>query len=53
MSITDKGQGKSGSARVIIHVKIIEHKVYVLSTYDKSDFDTVIKSVLKKMLGKL
>src|SRR2546428_9279066 len=36
MAITDKNQGQSGGARVIIEVKIIEKVVYVLSVYDKS-----------------
>lgn len=53
MAISDKGAGKAGSARVIIHVKIIDHKVYVLSTYDKGAFDNVIKAVLKEMVAKL
>jgi mRNA-degrading endonuclease RelE of RelBE toxin-antitoxin system len=52
MEITDKGQGKSGGARVIIQVKVIDKIVYVLSTYDKAEYDTVITDVLKMALKK-
>lgn len=36
MNISDKNRGESGGARVIIEVKVIARKVYVLSVYDKS-----------------
>ena len=52
MVITDKGQGKSGSARVIIQIKVIDEVVYVLSTYDKAEYDTIITDTLKKQLKK-
>lgn len=37
MEIAGKSTGKSYGARVIIHVKIIDKTVYLLSVYDKSD----------------
>lgn len=37
MSIGSKGKGKSGGARVITYVKIIDEIVYLLSIYDKSE----------------
>lgn len=52
MEITDKGQGKSGGARVIIQVKVVDKVVYVLSTYDKAEYDTIITEVLKRQLKK-
>lgn len=52
MEISDKAGGKSGGARVIIQVKIIYRTVYVLSTYDKAEYDTVITELLKKHLRK-
>jgi hypothetical protein len=36
MAITSKGRGKSGGARVITCVKIIQEHVFLLSIYDKS-----------------
>lgn len=55
MAITDKNAGQSGGARVIIEVKIINKKVYVLSVYDKSEkgnlFDKELEKILKKRLA--
>jgi hypothetical protein len=55
MSITDKSAGRSGGARVIIEVKVIKKKVYVLSVYDKSEignlFDKELQEILKKRLA--
>lgn len=54
MEITGKPKGKSGGARVIIEVKVIDRKVYVLSVYDKGDkgdiFDKELNKALKKRL---
>jgi mRNA-degrading endonuclease RelE of RelBE toxin-antitoxin system len=54
MMITGKSSGQSGGARVIIEVKIIDRKVYVLSVYDKADkadiFDNELQKALKKRL---
>ena len=54
MAISDKNSGQSGGARVIIEVKIINRKVYVLSVYDKSEkgnmFDKELERILKKRL---
>ena len=54
MMITGKSRGQSGGARVIIEVKIIDKKVYVLSVYDKADkadiFDKELQKALRKRL---
>lgn len=47
MAITEKGDGKSGGARVIVYVKKMDRIVYVLSAYLKSEWDTAIISALK------
>ena len=52
MEIEGKKAGKSYGARVIIHVKIIDKIVYLLSVYDKSDrpgLDTAISDLLKDL----
>lgn len=41
MSIASKNQGKSGGARVITCVKIVNDVVYLLSVYDKSEKDSI------------
>ena len=37
MAISSKGKGKSGGARVITHLQIVESKIFLLSIYDKSE----------------
>ncbi len=37
LNITSKRKGKSGGARVITYVKIIDEVIYLLSIYDKSE----------------
>ncbi|MBS1530164.1 MAG: type II toxin-antitoxin system RelE/ParE family toxin [Bacteroidetes bacterium] len=41
MAISSKNKGKSGGARVITYVKIVDEVIYLLSIYDKSDIDTI------------
>lgn len=56
LTITSKGKGKSGGARVITYVMAIseaEGRVYLIEIYDKADYDTVDVSVLKKMIEEL
>ncbi len=52
MPISDKNCGDRGGARVIIEVKIVDKKVYVLSVYDKGDKSTIFESELDKILKK-
>jgi mRNA-degrading endonuclease RelE of RelBE toxin-antitoxin system len=41
MSITSKGKGKSGGARLITCVKVVKQSIFLLSIYDKSDKNTI------------
>lgn len=50
MAITSKGKGKSGGARVITFVQIIETTIYLLSIYDKADTSNISDAVLKERL---
>ena len=54
--ISSKKTGKSGGARVITYVRIIDEQVVLISIYDKSEksniTDAEIKSRLKKYLSK-
>ncbi len=51
LSIASKNKGKSGGARIISYVKVIETTVYLLTIYNKGDKDSVhnkeIESILK------
>lgn len=56
MSITSKGKGKSGGARVITYVTIInveEGKVTLLTIYDKSEQDSISDQELKQLIEEL
>jgi mRNA-degrading endonuclease RelE of RelBE toxin-antitoxin system len=37
LAIRSKGKGKSGSARVITFVKVVDETVYLVTIYDKSE----------------
>jgi len=50
MEISDKSHGKSGGARIIIQVKVIDKVVYVLSTYDKGEYGSIDTDALKRLL---
>ena len=50
MAITSKGKGKSGGARVITFVQIIETTIYLLSIYDKADTSNLSDKILKERL---
>jgi hypothetical protein len=50
MQISGKPKGQSGGARVIIEVKIVDKKVYVLSVYDKADKSTLFEKELDKII---
>ncbi len=53
LAITSKGKGKSGGARVITYVVTEDHEVYLLSIYDKGDYDTVDTKALKLVVAEL
>jgi hypothetical protein len=51
MSITSKGKGKSGGARVITYVQIIKETVYLLSIYDKSEIENLTDDEVLNLLN--
>ena len=56
MSITSKGRGKSGGARVITYNVItseIEGIVYLIDIYDKSDASTVDINIIQKYVDEI
>lgn len=52
LSIASKGKGKSGGARVITHVVVIQQSVILISIYDKSEHATITDSEIKERLKK-
>ncbi|ANQ51863.1 type II toxin-antitoxin system RelE/ParE family toxin [Flammeovirga sp. MY04] len=53
MSISSKGKGKSGGARIITYVRIINKKIFLLDIYDKSEQDTISDKDLKLLIDLL
>ena len=50
LSIASKSKGKSGGARIITNVIVIEKTVYLLSIYDKSEKETLTDKELETLL---
>lgn len=53
IGIKSKGKGKSGGARVITYVVTDNKEVYLLTIYDKSEFDSVDDKTLKTIIESL
>lgn len=53
MSIASKGKGKSGGARVITHVRIVDSTVYLLTIYDKSEQENISDERLSYLLSQI
>lgn len=53
MSITSKGKGKSGGARIITCVKIIAGIVFLVSIYDKSQHENISDKEIKERIKEI
>lgn len=49
MAISSKGKGKSGGARVITCVKIIDEAIHLLTIYDKSEIESLSNEYLTEL----
>ena len=47
MAITSKGRVKSGGARIITCIKIIDELIFLISIYDKSDRESISDKEIK------
>jgi mRNA-degrading endonuclease RelE of RelBE toxin-antitoxin system len=50
LAIKSKLKGKSGGARIIIHVHFVENEVFMLTIYDKSEKDDILENELLKLI---
>jgi mRNA-degrading endonuclease RelE of RelBE toxin-antitoxin system len=50
ISVASKGKGKSGGARIITHVHILQSTVFLLSIYDKSEQADIADNELKELI---
>jgi mRNA-degrading endonuclease RelE of RelBE toxin-antitoxin system len=52
ISISSKGKGKSGGARIMTFVVVKEETVYLFSIYNKGEKDSLSEKELKELLQK-
>jgi len=50
LAIASKGKGKSGGARVIIYMQVLQTTVYLLTIYDKSEQENIPDKELEELL---
>ena len=50
MAISSKGKGKSGGARVVTCLKVVQATVYLLTIFDKSENESISNNDLKELL---
>jgi mRNA-degrading endonuclease RelE of RelBE toxin-antitoxin system len=53
IAIKSKGKGKSGGARVITYVITENREIYLLTIFDKSEFDSIDDKTLKAIIASL
>lgn len=53
IGIASKGKGKSGGARIITNVVVIEKTVYLMSIYDKSEKENLPDTELARLVKNL
>jgi mRNA-degrading endonuclease RelE of RelBE toxin-antitoxin system len=53
LAIKSKGKGKSGGSRVITYVVTNNKEVYLLTIYDKSEFDSIDDKTIKTIIESL
>lgn len=51
LAISSKGKGKSGGARIITCVRIIQSSVFLITIYDKSERRDIGDKELKRLLS--
>jgi hypothetical protein len=51
--LNSKGKGKSGGGRVISYLATENKEIYLLTIFDKSEFDTIDDKTLKKIIESL
>jgi mRNA-degrading endonuclease RelE of RelBE toxin-antitoxin system len=53
LTVASKGKGKSGGARIITYVKVIDEVVYMVSIYDKSKLENLTKKQILELLRRV
>lgn len=53
IAVASKNKGKSGGARVITLVKVINETVYLMTIYNKGDKDTISETEIAALLNEI
>ncbi len=53
MAISSKGKGKSGGARVITYVQIVQETIFLIAVYDKAEISTLSDLEIQDRLQRL
>ncbi len=53
MAITSKGKGKSGGARIISYVYVLNEQIFLMDIYDKSERDNISDKEIKDYIKNL
>ena len=53
IAIKSKGKGKSGGGRVITYLLSEQNELYLLTIYDKSEFDNVDTTTIQAIIDQL
>jgi mRNA-degrading endonuclease RelE of RelBE toxin-antitoxin system len=53
VAIKSKGKGKSGGSRVITYIVAENEEVYLLTIFDKSEFDTIDDKSIEQIIDSL
>ena len=53
IAIKSKGKGKSGGARIITYLITENKEIYLLTMYDKSEFNSIEERTLKTIIKEL
>ena len=51
ISIKSKGKGKSGGARIITYVVTPQKEIYLLTIFDKAEFDSIDDKTLRRIIA--
>jgi len=51
LAVASKGRGKSGGARIISHIQVTEHSIYLLSIYDKNEKNAITDNEINYLLA--
>lgn len=53
LSIASKGRGKSGGARVVTYIAVVQETLYLATIYDKSDKATISQNELNEIIASI